>query len=282
MGKLCAVNAEAPPLAAQVFLRGVELPLPGANGQGITGQPTKATCQWLNATRNVNLTGDAAMGGYFYHVIRATDWALPGTAPAGFAGYVLRYYAFAGHNHATDPVEIAALYRASARNIFAPTNPAQYQIAGSITPLLSHETIHSGPVGRLLIQNTPNIPSPSEQNNAGGGPVAMAPAVVHSDAGRVSVEFIGTFSETYNDDPDVTRATPDLKNPKFDVGAVALHYTDGGGDYSVGVDYSDIPAGNARGWVFDFPLSAFRTAEGQSLSAVSAEGTFHVTATMAE
>ena len=281
-GTFCAVNADASLLATQVFLNGIELLLPDTKGQGIAGQPNKATCQWLYSTRNVTLAGDAGVGGYFHHAIHTTRWTLPGTAPAGFAGYVLRYYIFAQHNQTTDPARIADFYRASARNIFAPTNHAEFQIAGSITPFLSIETILSGPLGRLLIQNTPNIPTPSETNNAGGGPIAMAPAVVHADAERVSVDFLGTFPETCDASPTVTWATPDLKNPKFDVGDAALHYTDGSGEYSVAVDYADIPGGNARGWVFDYPLSAFKTSVGQSLTRVNTDGVFHVTATKAQ
>ncbi len=281
-GKLCDVNSEGSPPATQVFLGGLELLLPGTDGQGILGQPNKGACQWIYFTRNVNLVADEGAGGYFYHVIHTTDWALPGTAPDRFTGYVVRYYIFAKHNYTTDPAGIVKLYDASAKNIFAPTNKADFQIVGSITPLLSNETIFSGPVGRLLIQMTPNIATPSKNNNVGGGPIAMAPAVVHTDADRVSVEFLGTFSENYNDSTSVTWDTPDQKNPKFDVGDVTLHYADDSGDYSVAVDYKDIPAGNARGWIFNYPLSAFKTAAGQSLSTVSTDGTFHVTAAKAD
>ena len=279
-GKLCDVNSEGSPPATQVFLG--KLILPDSTGTCvITGQPNKGACQWINFTRNVNRTSDEGAGGYFYHVLPTTEWTLPGTAPEGFAGYVLRYYIFAKHDYATANDQITALYEASQKNPFAPTNQAEFEIAGSITPLFASETIFSGPVGRLLIQNTPNLPSGDGTNNS-GATFALAPAVVHADEARVSAEFLGSFPEIYNVNPSVTWDTPNQKNPKYDIGDVALHYTEGANDYSVPVNYAYIAGGNARGWVFDYPLSAFKTSGGQSLSAVTTDGTFHVTASKAD
>ena len=85
------------------------------------------------------------------------------------------------------------------------------------------------------------------QNNGGGGPIQLAPAVLQEDGTAVSADFLGTFPDFYQGSV----------NPKYDFGPVNLVVTGGGTTAAIGpVPYADTDGGNARGWVFDFDISS--------------------------
>lgn len=241
-GGISDVNSEGSPPATQFFIDSLKLTSGG--GTPIQGTPNKGACQWINFYRNVNLQADGGAGGYIYHVMLAgggTTIDVPGW-PAGVRGLVLRYYLYNTEIPVGGASALAALYAQGK------TNAATLQIAGTIAPLLADEAILTGPVGRLLISNTAQIPTPQgSQNNSPNGLISLAPAVVQVDGNLVSADFIGTFPEYYQSG----------SNPKYDFGAVQLVVTGGGITAPIGpVPYTDQAGGNARGWVFDFDVSS--------------------------
>ncbi|HEU0016558.1 MAG TPA: hypothetical protein VFQ45_22950 [Longimicrobium sp.] len=245
-GGITDVNSEGSPPATQFFIESMAL---NGGTATVAGRPSKGACQWINFYRNVNLQADGGAGGYIYHVLLPGDGTaidIPGF-PANARGLILRYYLYNVQQGPGDPNVLAELYAQGK------TNPATLQIAGSIAPLLEGEEILTGPVGRLLVSNTAQIPSPAgAQNNAGGGPVALAPAVLQQDGSTISVDFLGTFPDYYQNG----------SNPKYDFGPVALIVTGGGTTATIGpVPYTDLDGGNARGWVFDFDISSNAAAQ---------------------
>ncbi|HEU0302196.1 MAG TPA: hypothetical protein VFR37_22255 [Longimicrobium sp.] len=242
-GGITDVNSEGSPPATQFFLD--TLTLTSGGTPVVQGVPSKGACQWINFFRNVNLQADGGAGGYIYHVLLAgegTTIDIPGM-PANARGVVIRYYLYNVQQGVTDPYAQAELYK------HKKANPATLQIAGTIAPLLDDEAILTGPVGRLLVSNTTPIPSPTgvTNNNAGGGPIALAPAVLQQDGNAISADFLGTFPEYYQGGA----------NPKYDFGPVELVVAGGGTTATIGpVPYTDQDGGNALGWVFDFDISA--------------------------
>lgn len=241
-GGITDVNSEGSPPATQFFIDQMTLANGGTNY--VQGAPSKGACQWINFYRNVNLTADGGAGGYIYHVLMAgpgTTINIPGF-PSNAVGLVFRYYLYNVQQGVTDPNQLAALYAQGT------TNPATLQIAGTIAPLMPGETILTGPVGRLMVSNTSQIPSPpNTQNNAGGGPIALAPAVLQQNGNTLSADFLGTFPDWYQGAST---------NPKYDFGPVELWVTGNGKAVNVApVPYADTDGGNALGWVFDFDIS---------------------------
>lgn len=242
-GGITDVNSEGSPPATQFFIDTMQMT--SGTTTVIQGTPSKGACQWINFYRNVNLQADGGAGGYIYHVLLAgpgTTINLPGW-PANPYGLVFRYYVYAVDQGVTDPSGQAALYAQKK------TNPASLQIAGTIAPLMQDEAILTGPVGRLLVSNPTPIPSPpGAQNNAGGGPISLAPAVVQQNGNAISADFVGTFPEYYQGEGS---------NPKYDFGPVDLVVIGGGATAPIGpVPYTNVDGGNARGWVFDYDISS--------------------------
>ena len=235
-GGISDVNSQGSPPATQFFMDAFSVKS-GSGPAAISGVPSKAACQWLNFYRNVNLVADGGAGGYVYHVLRAgqgTTIDVPGF-PADAVGVVIRYYIF---NTIVGSVPLPA------------QNPATAQIVGTIAPLRADEDIFTGPVGRLLVSNTANIPTPPGASNNSGPAniISLAPAVLQQSGTLISADFSGTF-------PDYALG-PNL-NPKFDFGKVSLAVTGNGTMALVGpVPYADTDGGNARGWVFDFDISS--------------------------
>jgi hypothetical protein len=245
-GVITDVNSEGSPPSTQFFFDEVML-----SGGGVTylkGAPSKGACQWLNFYRNVNQQADAGAGGYVYHVFRKGPGAtinIPGFDAPGIVGAIFRYYLYrpiAINNNA----QIAELYKQGK------TNPVTVRVAGTLAPLYEHETIFTAPVGRLLVANQATIPTPSPQyqNNSPNGLIALAPGVVQQKGNTISADFVGTFPENY-------QGNPNLPDPKFDFGPVSLVVTAAGSSATIGpVDYTNVAAGNQAGWIFDFDISA--------------------------
>jgi len=249
-GVITDVNSEGSPPSTQFFFDNVTLA--AGSTTFLSGAPSKGACQWLNFYRNVNLTADAGAGGYVYHVIRKgpnTTINLPGFESPNVAGVIFRYYLYRPIA-INDNAQIVALYKQGK------INPVTLQIAGTFAPLYDHETIFTGPAGRLMVATTATIPSPPKSNNnAGGGPIALAPGVLHQKSNIISADFIGTFPENYQGNPGV----PD---PKFDFGPVSLVVSSAGASAVIGpVDYTNVPAGNQHGWIFDFDVSGNAAAQ---------------------
>ena len=230
-GGITDVNSEGSPPATQFFMD--ELTLTGTNGNAVSGVPDKGACQWINFYRNVAEGADAGAGGYIYHVLRKGD----GTTidipdfPAAAVGVIIRYY----------------IFNTQVGNVPLPgQNPATAQIVGTIAPLMADEEITTGPVGRLMVWNTANIPTPAgaSNNSSPANIVMLAPGVLQAANGVISADFSGTFPENYQ--------SP-TSNPKYDFGPVGLYVTGGFTPLLIGpVPYTDQDGGNARGWIFDF------------------------------
>ncbi|MCF3973987.1 hypothetical protein [Paracoccus salsus] len=253
-GNITDINSEGSPPGTQFFLNRISL----KSGEiEISGNPGKAACQWINFARNLNMQGDAGAGGYMYHAITGGTIRLPGFEDPNLIGMVLRYYVYAKHNSLNDPREILKRYATKS------TNPADFIMTGTLAPLFADETIRTGPVGRLLANDTPNIPIPNGLKNNTGGKLALAPAVLCEAEGRISVDFLGSFPEqmtgTFPSLPEIDNPEwhdPVRKNPKFGFGDVTLSLRNSTESVEIGpVPYQDTEKGNARGWVFDFDIS---------------------------
>jgi hypothetical protein len=245
-GGITDVNSEGSPPATQFFMDSLKL----ANGGQtfIEGIPSKGACQSLNFYRNVNLTADGGAGGYVYHVIRkvaGTTIDIPGFEGANVAGVIFRYYLYRPLPNLKSNADIEALYEKGG------TNPVTLGIAGTFAPLYADERIFTSPLNRMMVCNTANIPTKGLTNNGGkNGPIALAPAVLRQSGNKVSVDFIGTFPENY-------QGNPNAPDPKYDFGAVTLQVTAGSASAPIGpVDYTNTEAGNSNGWIFDFDISA--------------------------
>lgn len=243
-GGITDINSQGSPPATQFFIN--QLTLKRGTATVLSGTPSKGACQWINFYRNVNLGGDGGAGGYMYHVIRKgpkTVIDLPGFDDPKIEGVIFRYYLY--HTvHGTD--SMPALQALFAKQ---QANPATLEFIATIAPLYAGEEIITGPVGRLLVSNTPTIPVPNGTRNNSGGLISLAPAVLQLRGNTLSAEFAGTFPDYYNQQSG--------QNPKYDFGPVQLVVTGGGNTVPVAtVDYADTAAGDARGWIFDFDLSS--------------------------
>ena len=244
-GHITDVNSEGSPPATQFFID--RLGLQKGTEQFLAGRPSKGACQWLNFYRNVNLTADGGAGGYVYHVMRKSDAGtiiqLPGFDDPKIVGVICRYYLYRRSGGASSNAEIEALYEKQQ------SNPATLEIVGTFAPLFADERIVTGPVGRLLISNVSQIPTPPGSNNNGNGFIALAPAVLQRKGNIISADFSGTFPDNFQTDTGA--------NPKFDFGPVSLWVSNAAEGACVGpVDYADTDSGDRRGWIFDFDISA--------------------------
>ena len=244
-GCITDVNSEGSPPATQFFVDSLTV----QNGAAtlLAGRPSKGACQWLNFYRNVNLVADGGAGGYVYHVIRkddaGTNIQLPGFDDPRIVGVICRYYLYRRSGGASDNAAIEALYEKQQ------SNPAVLEIAGSFTPLFAGETIVTGPVGRLLVSNVAQIPTPPGSRNNGNGKVALAPTVLQRNGDTISADCSGTFPDYFQPDSGA--------NPKYDFGPVTLMVATATDSAVVGpIDYADTDAGDRRGWIFDFDISS--------------------------
>jgi hypothetical protein len=248
-GGITDVNSEGSPPATQFFMDSLKL----ASGSQvfIEGKPSKGACQSLNFYRNVNLTADGGAGGYVYQVIMkgsGNTVDIPGFDGLDVVGAVFRYYLYRPLPGLSALADIEALYRKKG------TNPVVVAIAGTFAPLYATERILTSPVGRMMVSNTANIPTPGLNNNSGPAQmVALAPGFLRQGGNRISADLIGTFPENYQGNPKVP-------NPKFDCGDISLTVTDGTLIATIGqVNYLDVNAGNSQGWIYDFDISANKT-----------------------
>jgi hypothetical protein len=245
-GNICDVNSEGSPPATQFFID--KLTLMNGAAVALQGSLSKGACQWINFYRNVNLTADGGAGGYMYHVMRrdqcSAPIAIPGFDDPRIVGVIFRYYLYRTLQGTTDQAQLEEIY------VKQQYNPATIQFIATIAPLYEDEELFTGPAGRLLVANTPTIPTPTSNNN-GGGKIALAPAVLQQRGNLLSAEFVGTFPDNYD------KATG--SNDKFDFGAVTLVATTSGSTPTTAtigpVDYANTAAGDQRGWLFDFDLS---------------------------
>ncbi len=242
-GHFTDVNSEGSPPATQFFID--TLTLAKGDQTFITGATSKGACQWLNFYRNVNLVADGGAGGYVYHVIRkgqaGTTINLPGFDDPNIVGVIFRYYLYRADISGSN-AQIEALYKQKK------TNPVTAEIVGTFAPLYTNEQILTSPVGRLLLSNQTQIPTPSgTQNNGNNGLIALAPAVLSQKGSLVSADFIGAFPDYFQNGA----------NPKYDFGEVSLVVFAGANSAVVGpVNYAATDQGDQQGWLFDFDLSA--------------------------
>lgn len=251
-GSITDVNSEGSPPATQFFIETLQLAGRGSS-TFISAQPfaavgqsiSKGTGQWINFFRNVSQIQDAGSGTYVYHVIQGASVDVPGFDQPGVCGIVFRYYLALPllDNPETMDNKVLERYYEQKKN-----NPKTLEIIGTFAPLYENERILTVPVGRLMISKVKNVPTPNLKNN-GGGSVALAPAVLDQRGKTISVDFIGTFPNKYD---ERTKA-----NPKYDFGKVSLHVSGGGKTAEIGpVDYADTGGGDRRGWIFDFDVSS--------------------------
>jgi hypothetical protein len=245
-GTFTDVNSEGDPPGTQFFIDSLTLT---QNGQTwLSGSLSKASSQWLNFYRNVNLNQDAGSGGYVYHVMLKSSGAtinIPGFDDPGIVGVIFRYYLYQSTQTTQGNAAIEALYQQQA------ANSAVLQLVATFAPLYEEETIVSAPVGRLMLADTTNIPTPQGTQNNGNvvkgiSYIALAPAVLSVGGNTISADFSSTFPDYYQSG----------NNPKYDFGTVSLVVTNGTDSATVAaVNYSDTDAGNAAGWLFDFDIS---------------------------
>src|ERR1043165_5619414 len=243
-GTITDVNSEGSPPATQFFID--SLTLKGTKTY-LSGTASKGACQWLNFYRNINLQADGGAGGYVYHVMRKSDAGttiqLPGFEDPRVVGVICRYYLY---GFSTGNADIETLYQQQQ------SNPAAVEIVGTFAPLYADEKITTGPVGRLLISNVANIPTPTPNNN-GGGQIALGPAVLQSNGNAISADFSGTFPDNFQ--------AASKSNLKFDFGPVTLVVSNASDSAPIGpVDYGT-DSGNRCGWIFDFDISANTAAQ---------------------
>lgn len=241
-GGITDVNSEGSPPATQFFID--QLTLMNGSDIALQGPASKGACQWINFYRNVNQTQDAGAGGYMYHVILKSQCGgnlnIPGFEDPSIVGAIFRYYLYNIVQPITENDALEKLYASKGQNA------ASLQFVATIAPLYESEEITTGPIGRLLVAPPPSISTAPLTNNNGGGTIALAPAVVHQDGNRISVEFVGTF-------PDNSQGT---SNDKYDFGPVSLTVDGNGRTATIGaVDYADTAGGDQRGWLFDFDIS---------------------------
>lgn len=248
-GHFTDVNSEGSPPATQFFID--KLTVGSGTPPLISGAANKATAQWLNFYRNVNLVADGGAGAYVYHILPGAKINSPDFKGLKMAGLIFRYYLYrpflGGTASGKTNKQIAALYKQEK------TNPAILELAGTFAPLFKDERIVSAPSGRLMVFNTRNIPTPKGSNNNGvKGLIALAPAVLQQTGGIVSADFSGTFPDYYRKGA----------NPKYDFGPVSLLVCEGKKSATVGkVEYANTEAGNQKGWMFDFDISKNRKAQ---------------------
>ena len=250
-GHITDVNSEGSPPGTQFFIDSLMLKNPTETF--LSGKASKGACQWLNFYRNVNLRGDGGSGGYVYHVMKKSDLGTIKIREFNdpknpIAGVICRYYLYRRSGGASSNPDIEALYKNGQKN------PAVLEIIGTFAPLLDHERIFTGPIGRLLISNDTQIPTPRGSKNNGNPKgdttyIALAPAVLQQKGNMISVDFAGTFPDNFNEESRT--------NPKYDFGPVSLVVANAQEGAVVGpVDYADTDSGDSRGWIFDFDISA--------------------------
>ena len=251
-GHITDVNSEGSPPATQFFIDQLTLAKDGKTF--ISGSTSKGACQWLNFYRNVNLAQDAGAGGYVYHVIRKSQAGtiidIPGFDDPKIAGVILRYYLSRPLASVNGNEAIEALYQRKE------TNPVTLEIVGTFAPLYEDERIWTTPIGRLMVSNQTQIPTPAgSQNNGNNGLISLAPGVLRQDKNVISADFVGTF-------PDNFQTGPAPSNPKYNFGEVSLVVSAGVNSAVIGpVEYANTAAGDAAGWVFDFDISTNQAAQ---------------------
>lgn len=273
-GMLIDVNAEDVP-CSQVFADALTL----LSGQTtvFSGQPSKSATRWINFQRNINLNGPNGAAACFQSVVPISALQgqpilnyLPKTSPDGtaLAGIVFRYYMYRPlqkintFKYSTQDwlTEMEALYKNE--NYAEKLNPDYVQVTGTIAPWYTGE-MESSPTGRLLNPTTNTFPLP--QGSIGNaGPDAngikhfgLAPAVLVVDWNRqiVSVDFSGTFPDSYQNPAYDPMQTDTKYNPKYDFGPVNLVVRNGSQSHDFGVvNYVDTDGGDSIGWIFDFPI----------------------------
>ena len=249
-GNITDVNSEGSPPATQFFID--SLTLQNSTATFLNGRASKGACQWLNFYRNVNLTADGGSGGYVYHVMRKDDAGttirLPGFDDPQIAGVICRYYLYRRSGGASGNAAIEALYKKQQ------SNPAILEIVGTFAPLFARERIVTGPVGRLLVSNVAQIPTPPGSRNNGNGFIALAPTVLQRNGDTISADCAGAFPDYFQTDSGT--------NPKYDFGPVTLTVASAAGSVVIGpIDYADTGSGDRKGWIFDFDISSNAAAQ---------------------
>jgi len=126
------------------------------------------------------------------------------------------------------------------------SNPKELEIVGTFAPLYADEEIYAMPTGRLMVSNTPNIPTPVGATN-NGPRYSLGPAVLKQNGNIISADFSGTFPNYYQNG----------LNPKYNFGVVSLEVTNGRKTATIApVDYADTASGDSKGWIFDFDISS--------------------------
>lgn len=255
------VNPEAPP-ASQVFTDNLMLQI----GQDVifNAKPTKAVTRWINFQRNTFLSGPNGAAGTFQCVIPLADldgqaivpilqrYAVPGKT---LAGLVFRYTLFRSLQKINtfkyaDPEWLAAITQLYTQQ---GTNPAFVQVSGTIAPWYAGE-LQSMMTGHFLTPGTSSFHSPGGNTKPGGGPFQLAPALVQANDTQtmVSIDFTASLPDAYAD-PNYDPLNQQT-NPKYNLGPLNFCQRIGGLLTPIGpIGYTDTVAGDAAGWLFDYP-----------------------------
>ncbi len=278
-GMVIDINPEDP-TNTQVFTDALSL----ISGDTVIfmGKPTKAMTRWINMFRNGNLTGPNGAAAMFQCVLPLSALngqpilqGMPQKSPTGqaLAGIVVRYNFYR-------PLQIVNKYNYQGQawidkmvQVYANkgTNSDYLQIQGTIAPWFEGDAT-SQTTGRYLEPQTFPWPIGWKGNRLGAPQMQIPPAILYyrnydqfrQIPGQISIDLSAVLPDMYqgNYDPMVTG-----NNPKFDLGQLYLaignpaNLQDPNTLILGQINYMDVKANDANGWVFDFTWNAFINAK---------------------
>ncbi|MGE7775117.1 hypothetical protein ACQKLP_10360 [Chitinophaga sp. NPDC101104] len=253
------------------------------------GKPSKAMTRWINFFKNGALTGPNGAAAMFQCVIPLSELTgqpilqgMPSNSPTAakkpLAGIVCRFtvyrplqkinvFKYKGQAYID---QMNALYAVQG------TNSDFLEIQGTVAPWFEGDAT-SQTTGRYLEPQTFPWPIGWKGNTMGAPKMQMPPAIlyyrtddsIYKISPQISLDLSPVLPDLYmgNYDPMVTG-----NNPKFDLGAISLMIGDPANpqspnNFTLGqINYMDVKANDANGWIFDFGWNAFinaRVREGQ-------------------
>lgn len=247
-----------------------------------TGKPSKAMTRWINFFKNGNLTGPNGAAAMFQCVIPMSELTgqpilqgMPATSPTGqsLTGIVCRFTVYRPLQKINVFKYKGQAYIDAMTALYATqgTNSDFLEIQGTIAPWFQGDAI-SQTTGRYLEPQTFPWPIGWKGNRMGAPQMQIPPAILYyrnydqfkQIPGQISIDLSAVLPDMYlgNYDPMVTG-----NNPKFDMGQLYLaignpaNLNDPNTLVLGQINYMDLQANDANGWVFDFTWNAFINAK---------------------